>query len=290
MHVDRARAKYFMSRLYHKFSEDDLLTYAGSLAFHTLLALFPFMLFVLALVTFLDIPVVFDRAMLWARAVLPPAGVREIVSVAESFRDSRNAELLSLGMIGAIWAASGGVRSAINALNNAYDIEERRPLWRRYLLSIAFTVGAGVMLLIAIGLLLLGAQLGAWAAGQLGLGAVFLFIWNFTRYLIAAALLVVVSAVVYSVLPNVQRFRLLTPGSVVAVLVWIGLSLLFRLYVTHFGRYNVLYGSIGAVIVLLLYFWLSAIVLLLGGEINAVLHRMKEERSADGKGLRSAST
>lgn len=289
MHLDRARAKYFMKRLYQEFSEDDLLTYAGSLAFHTLLALFPFMLFVLALVTFLDIPVVFDRAVLWARTVLPPAGVREIVSVAESFRDSKNTELLSLGIIGAIWAASGGVRSAINALNNTYDIEERRPLWRRYLLSIAFTLGAGIMLLVAIGLLLLGAQVGTWAAERLGLGDVYVVVWNVIRYLIAAALLVVVSAVVYSVLPNVRGFRLLTPGSVVAVLVWIGLSLLFRLYVTNFGRYNVLYGSIGAVIVLLLYLWLSAIVLLLGGEINAVLQRMKEESTADGKGLRTSS-
>ena len=264
-------ASRFLRTAYREFNEDQVLTYAAALAYHSLLALFPFLLFLLALVSFLNVPALFEQLLVWGRAVLPPQGLQEITATIAQFQSRRNTELLSLGMVGAVWAASGGVRAAIDALNTAYDVEERRPLWKRYLLSLVFTLGLGLLILLSTGLLLVGPRAAQWLAGMIGLPDVVPAVWRWARYPFAIGILVVVTAVVYSTFPNVRGFRLLTPGAVFTVLLWILFSIGFQLYLEHFGRYNVLYGSIGAVIVLLLYLWLSAIVLLAGGELNAIL-------------------
>src|SRR5690606_27655292 len=128
--------------------------------------------------------------------------------------------------------------------------------------------------------MLVGQNAAAWLASQLGTDRVVVTVWTWARYPLAIGLLMVSTAIAYSVLPNVRRFRWLTPGSVLAVLLWIALSLLFQLYLDHFGRYDVLYGSVGAIIVLLLYLWFSSIVLLLGGEVNAVIERARRDAEA----------
>jgi membrane protein len=177
-------------------------------------------------------------------------------------------------VIAAIWAASSGVRSLMNALNVAYDVEETRPAWKLYPLSVFYTIGMAVLLIAATALMLLGPDTFEWLADQAGMGDLAVTVWAILRFPVLVAILVVVCAVVYYAGPNVdQPFRLISPGAVVAVVVWLVASFGFSIYVSNFGNYNATYGSLGGVVVLLLYFYLSSAVLLLGAELNAELYR-----------------
>jgi membrane protein len=253
--------------------EDDMMTYAAALAFRTLFALFPFVIFLVALLGFLRIPGFFDWLLNQAQTVLPEQAMRQVEQVVGQVRDRGQGELLSFGIIVAIWSASVGVRSLMNGLNAAYDVEEERPAWKRYPLSILYTVALALMIILAAGLMFVGPQVVGWLAEQVGLVGVFATVWGWLRWPVAIVLLMLAVAIVYYAGPNVdQPFRLITPGSVLAVSVWIVASLGFSYYVSNFGSYGATYGSLGAVIVLLFYFFISSAVLMFGAEVNAQIH------------------
>jgi membrane protein len=183
--------------------------------------------------------------------------------------------LLSVGIVIALWTASAGVRLMMSAMNAAYDVVEGRPMWKRFPLSIIYTIGIAGMLLVAAALMVLGPQVMEWLAGQIGMEEFIVTVWTLVRWPLIVILLMVAVALIYYVTPDVkQEFRFITPGSVLAVLVWILASLGFGYYVKAFADYNAMYGSIGAIIVLLLYFYISAAALLLGAEMNAVIEHM----------------
>ncbi len=268
-----------------EFIADEMTTYAAALAYHVLFALFPFLLFLVALMGFLDIPDFFDWLLDQARAALPQQAVGQVEEVVNEIRDEQGG-LLSFGIILALWTASSGVRSLMNALNKAYDVEEDRPIWKRYPLSILYTVGLAIMLIVATGLMLIGPQLVGWLARQIGMGDVFVTLWAWFRLPTAVILLMLALAVIYYVAPNVdQPFRFITPGSVLAVIVWVLASLGFSYYVSNLADYSATYGSLGAVIVLLFYFFISSSVLLLGAELNAEVYRAsKGKEKGEDKG------
>jgi membrane protein len=165
----------------------------------------------------------------------------------------------------------------MDALNGAFDVEENYPPWKEYPLSIFYTIFLALIIVVATGLMLIGPQVVEWLAEQVGMGMVFAALWTWLRYPIAVLLLMIVIALIYYLLPNGdQPFRLVTPGAVLAVLVWIAASLDFSYYVSNFSNYGALYGSLGAVIVLLLYFFISAAVLLFGAEVNAEIYEETE--------------
>lgn len=263
-----------------EFLRKDMTTYAAALAYHVLFALFPFVIFLVALLGFLNIPQFFDWLVGQAQTALPQQAAGQVVQVIRQVQGQAQGGLLSFGIITAIWAASAGVRSLMNALNAAYDVEESRPAWKRYPLSILYTIGLAAMLIAAAGLMLIGPRVAEWVAGQVGLGDLFLTLWTWLRWPVSVLLLMIAVAVIYYVAPNVdQPFRFITPGSVLAVIVWILASLGFSYYVSNFGSYGATYGSLGAVVVLLFYFFISSAVLLLGAELNAeVYHARQGER------------
>jgi membrane protein len=172
----------------------------------------------------------------------------------------------------------------MSAMNAAYDVVEGRPAWKRFPLSIFYTIGIAGMLLIAAALMVLGPQVMGWIAAQVGLEDFIVTLWTIVRWPVVVILLMMAVALIYYVMPDVkQEFRFITPGSVLAVVVWILASVGFGLYVKTFADYNAMYGSIGAIIVLLLYFYISAAVLLLGAEMNAVIEHMSTEGKDDGE-------
>jgi len=182
--------------------------------------------------------------------------------------------------LAALWTASAGVRSTMLAMNKAYDVKEGRPAWKRIPLSVFYTIGIALMLLSAAALMLVGPQVMGWLAGWVGLEQLIVILWTWLRWPLAVLLLILVVATIYYVAPDVeQRFHFITPGSVLAVLVWIAASLGFGFYVRNFANYDATYGSVGAIIVMLLYFFISAAVLLFGAEMNAVI----EHRHPEGK-------
>ncbi|MDQ3655528.1 MAG: YihY/virulence factor BrkB family protein [Chloroflexota bacterium] len=274
-----------IKRSLREFSKDDMTTYAAALSYHALFALFPFIIFLIALLGFLRVPQFFDWLLEQAETAVPADAYQRLEEVVDQVQNQSSGGLLSFGIVTAIWAASSGIRSLMNALNVAFDVEETRPAWKRYLLSIVYTLGIAALLLASAALMLLGPQAIEAIAEQVGLGSLFVTLWTWLRWPVLAVLLALAAAIVYYVAPNVdQPFKLITPGAALAVILWVIASIGFSIYVSTFGNYSATYGSLGGVIVLLFFFFISSAVLLLGAEINAELHRAElgEPAPADG--------
>jgi membrane protein len=258
------------------FMEDDMSTYAGALTYRILLAIFPFLIFLLTLLGALGLENFFNWLLDQAQDAFAGDLYSQFETIVEQVQGGAGGGLLSFGLVGALWAAAGGIRAAMNALNVAYDVDESRPIWKLYPMSIAFTLGLAVLLIASVGLMMFGPQTIEWLADHVGLGDLFVTVWTWLRIPVAIALMVLAVALIYYFFPNVdQPFQIVSPGSVVAVLTWVVASIGFSIYVSNFADYNATYGALGGVIVLLLYFYISSMVLLLGAEVNAVIYKAK---------------
>lgn len=261
------------------FIDDDMSTYAAALAYRALFSLFPFLLFLIAMLSFVNLGEVFEQMGDQALLVLPPTAQSLLETVISDLQDGNN-NIFSVAILVAIGVASKGIRSLMNAMNKAYNITESRPAWKLILLSVMYTLGVAVILLFATALMVVGPQTIEWLSGLLGVSEMAVNLWNWLRWPLAVVSLMLVVAIVYYLLPNAeQKFRFITPGSVVAVIIWIAASVGLSTFVSNFANYDVLYGGIGAMIVLMFFFYVSSAVLLLGAELNATI----EHTSSQGK-------
>jgi membrane protein len=168
-------------------------------------------------------------------------------------------------------------------LNAAYDVTESRPYWKTQLVAVAVTIVGGVLLSIGVALLIAGGHLGFWLAAKIGFGSEYVMIVRWLRWPVTALLIATVAACTYYFLPDVeQRFKFISPGSVVGTLAWLAATWGFGEYASAFGTYDVTYGSIGGVIILLTWLYLSGLIFLVGGEINAVLEHHSRTGKAEG--------
>jgi membrane protein len=268
---------HVLVRAVREFGEDAMSIYAAALAYRALFALFPFLIFLVALVAFLDMPQLFAWMQSQAAMVVPQESMQQVNQVIAELQTPRGG-LLSIGILLALWSASSGVMSAMEALNVAYDVIERRPMWKRIPLAVFYTVSIAVLMLTAAALMVLGPQAAQWVAQRLGLEQMLVTVWSWMRWPVAVLLLMLVVSLVYYAGPNVKaRFRFITPGAILAVVIWVAASVGFGYYVSNFGNYDATYGSLGAIVILLFYFYLSAAVLLFGAEVNAVLEEREPE-------------
>jgi membrane protein len=260
--------------------EDDILMYAAALAFRAFLALIPFLVFLVALLGFLRVPGFFEWLLGKAQNVLSEEAMGQAKLVLGQVRDQARGGFLAIAaVVVAIWYASVGVRSLMSALNVAYDTEEGRPAWKRYPLSIFLTVSLAVTIALTSALLLVGSRALEELMSRVGAGEGFVGVWAWVRWPAAVLLLMLAVALIYNLGPDVDEpFRFVTPGAVLAVVVWIAASLGFHYYLLNFVNYSVMYGSLGAVLMLLLYFYVLAAVLLLGAETNAVIDEVSKEK------------
>jgi membrane protein len=255
--------------------EDGCPGLAAQLAFYFLRALFPALLFVVALLSYLPI----DPALHAAVSRLTPFLPSEVLGIVRDEIDKvltgRAAGLLTFGIAGAIWSSSSAMAAIITALNRAYDIEERRPWWQTRLIGVSLTIALALFTVTAFALVVAGSDLSRWLAGQMGLGATVESIWWIAQWPLALALVMFAVDIVYYVTPNTKtRWMWLTPGSLVATGLWLLVSFGFRLYVHNFADYAAVYGAIGGVIVLMLWFYLSGFALLIGAELNAEIEKV----------------
>ncbi|HJV75508.1 MAG TPA: YihY/virulence factor BrkB family protein [Noviherbaspirillum sp.] len=265
------------------FLDDDMTTYASALAYQVFFSLFPFIIFLVALLGFLNLGSFFQWLREQAQLLLPQQAMTQVNQVIDGLQQPQGG-LLSLGVIVAMWSASAAVRATMNALNVAYDVNESRPAWKLYPLSIFYTVGLAALMILAAVLLVVGPQAIQWLAQWIGMEQIFVTLWAWLRWPAALFLLTLVVAIVYYVAPDAeQEFRFITPGAAFAVIVWILASLGFNYYVSNFGNYNATYGSIGTIIVLLLYFFISAAVMLFGAELNATIEHYSPEGKDPGE-------
>ena len=276
--------------LFSEFRQDDVPGLAAELSYRFLFALFPFFIFLAAIgaflaeVTHVENP---TQSVMDMFAVTLPADASNVVrQQMEGIFESRSAGLLSAGILGAIWAAAGGFGAVMKAMNRVYDVEETRPFWRRSLLAVGFTLLAGSFFVGAFVLLVVGQLAGHRIAEALGVGADYAALAALARLPLALLLLLVAIAFLYFAAPNAHvPFHWVSPGAVLFVAVWTVATLLFGLYVANFGAYNEVYGALGGMAVLMVWFYLSSLILLTGAELNAVVYR-RAEREAALKGAR----
>jgi membrane protein len=260
-----------LARSIKKFSNDDMAVYAAALSYQLLFSIFPFMIFLLALLGLLNITELFDWLLKQAQTMLPGRASELVNNIVEEIRSGAGGAL-SFGVVVGLWSASSAVRMTMHALNVAYEVEDPA-VWKKFPLSILYTVLLAVLVIAAAALMLIGPRLAAWVAKLVGLGDVFTTVWTWARIPVGVMLLVLVAALIYYLFPNTgQPFQLITPGAILAVIVWVVASLGFSWYVANFASYNSVYGSLAGVIVLLLYFFISAAILLLGAELNSELY------------------
>jgi len=269
-------------RAIKNFSADDMLVYAAALSYQLFFSLFPFVIFLLALLGVLNLTSFFDWMIKQSQTVLPGQASGMVKNIVSQIRGQGASGALSLGAVLALWSASSAVRMAMHALNVTYDVEDRA-VWKKIPLSILYTALLAVLLIAAAALMLIGPQLASWIAQQVGLNSVFATVWTWARIPVALVL-VLVAALVYYLFPNTdQPFRVVTPGAVLAVIVWVLASLGFSWYVANFASYNATYGALAAVIVLLFYFFISAAILLFGAELNSEVYRQAAEGADEGE-------
>jgi membrane protein len=257
-------------RVFANLWSHDLFDRAASLSYYFLFALFPALLFITAIVGLLPGPRLIDQLLDYAAQVLPTDAASLLKrTVGEVIRGARGS-LVSLGMLGALWGASSGMVSISKALNVAFDVRDRRTWWRHRLEAMALTVGFSILTVVALLLFVFGERIGDAVARALGVGAAFTRTWNVARWPALTLCALVGIMLVYQLAPAArQHWRRVMPGAIFALAGWLVASYALRLYVTYFGNYNATYGSIGGVILLMLWFYLSSLALLIGAEINA---------------------
>ena len=265
-----------------KVGEDELATRSASLSYYFLLALFPLFLFLFSLLGVIasDNSQLQD-AIINALSRLAPGSATELVRgvVHQTFKSSGGIKLAA-GILGALWAASGGISAVVVSLNVVYGLRETRPWWKQKLTVVGLTVVLAALIILALVLALYGGRIGQSVASHVGMGDAFRIGWKVLQWPVSFAAMFLAFSIVYYFGPNVEQRKWfwITPGSGVGVLLWLAASIGFRVYLHFFNNYSATYGSLGAVVILMLWLYITGFAILIGGELNAVIEN--EDRKA----------
>lgn len=275
--------RILLTRTVKEIVEDSCFGLSAQLAYYFFLSVFPALLVVVALTSFFP-PNLLDEILTWFGAFTPPDVMQIVRTQVELITKGGHTGLLTFGALGALWSSSSAMNAIIDTLNRAYGIKEARPWWKVQLRAILLTVIMSVFVLVAFTLVVAGPEIAETIAARHGLGAAFGWAWKILQWPIVFLLISEGFAFVYYLAPDVeQRWPWILPGAHFATALWLLISLGFRFYVTHFGQYNQMYGAIGGVIVMLLWFYLSGLVLLVGAEFNAEMEHASPYGKAEGE-------
>ncbi|AZV48588.1 ribonuclease [Bacillus halotolerans] len=265
----------FLKELFGRYTLHEGQSKSAELAYFFLLSLFPFLIFMLTLTAYL--PISTDDVLGVVKQYAPGSAMSLVESITHQTLNDRNGGLLSFGIIAALWSASNGMNAIVRSLNHAYEVEENRSFIIVRLTSIFLTIAMVFTILVALLLPVFGRQIGMLAADFVGASDLFLSIWTAIRWGVSPLVLLIVFSALYVIAPNKKlSLRFVMPGALFAAIGWIVVSTLFSFYVSTFANYSATYGSIGGIIVLMIWFYLSGILIILGGEINALLHKRKK--------------
>lgn len=266
------KAGRFVKSVATHFVDDNVIDAGAMMAYYAVMALFPMVIFVLSLALLIIPADTVRQGLAMATETMPPSVRDTIADRVHQLITTSGAGFAVLGVAIALWSASRGAVSLTVALNTVYNKKETRTWFRRQLIALAVTVAVAVIAVVALALLVAGPYVGGLLESRYGLGAQFDTAWNVGRWVGAGLLVMFVWAIAYKFLPNTDApFRVFTPGAVVGVLLWLGISALFGLYLGHFNSYEATYGTLGGAIIFLTWLWLSSISMLTGAEINDVL-------------------
>ena len=270
-----------LKRVWAEIQNDDVFGRAAQLSYYFLLALFPLLIFLTSLIGMvLGTGSGLRRSLFsYLAEVMPPTAFKLVEATMIEINKGSSGGKLSFGLLAALWAASNGMGAITEALNVAYDVKESRPWWKSRLQSIGLTVALSVLIIGALVLVLYGGKIvGALEAG-FDLGSGFVTIWRLAQWPIVLASMLLAFALIYYFAPDLreQKWTWLTPGAVVGVVLWLLASFGLRTYLHFFDSYSNTYGSLGAVIILMLWLYLTGVAVLVGGELNSELEHMAAE-------------
>lgn len=277
--------KKFFSRLYTKsFVEEDLMSSAAQVAFYFAFALFPLLLFFVSL-----FGLVLESAndlrsemFYYLRQLMPLSAFNLVKTTIDEVTENSSGGKLTVGILIAIWSASAGIDSLRVALNGVYNLSDSRAYWKTKLLSLSMTLGLGVLITIALGSVFYGSKFTLLILKTINLPIQSPFVLGILQWVIVLVVLITIFAIIYNFLPQHKNhsFVWISPGTVAGIVLWLSFSYSFRLYLEYFNTYAKTYGSLGAMIILMLWLFLTALVILIGGSINAVLQEFTDPETA----------
>jgi membrane protein len=269
------KLKRFIRDFFSSIGRNHTFDLAAQLAYWSLLALFPFAIFLLTVIGYLPLAGIDQEVMAAVYRVMPGEAAQLFDHTLHEVVGRQRGLLLVIALVGGLWSASGGVSALIAALNRAYEVKETRKFWKVKLEALAITLVGVVLSVVAVAAMMIGPEIVFKISSWFGLGGAFNVVWGYLRWPLMVFSLMILLAVIYWALPNVKhKFRLLSPGSVLAVLAWVLVSMGFNAYVSHFNSYAKTYGTLGAVIVLMTWLYMSGLLVILGGEVNAAFERV----------------
>lgn len=273
--MELALAKDAFARTYDDVLRNHTMQMAAALAYYFVLSLFPALIFLSAVVAFLPVPDLFGQALSVLGRFLPSDSMGLVRRVLADVITPNRGAFLSFGILGTLWAASGGFSAAIEALNVAYDVEDDRPFWKTRPLAVGLAFITGGLLLIALSVMIVGPRFGEWFAGKVHLSSVFVSLWPYIHWSLAFGFTILAVEALYFWAPNVkQRFLATLPGATLAVGCWIALSYLLGLYFRHFANFNKTYGTFGAAVALMIWLYWTGFAMLVGAELNSELAKI----------------
>ncbi len=258
-----------------KIGEDELSTRSASLSYYFLLALFPMFLFLVSLIgVFAGPGSQLHETIVTALGRLAPGSASDLVHnvVNQTFTNSSGIKLAA-GILGALWAASGGMSAIMTSLNVIYQTDETRPWWKQKVTIVSLTLALAILMILALVLALYGGKLGELIANRVGLGGVFRLAWKVLQWPVTFAAMFFSYSTVYYFAPDLEerKWYWVTPGALAGVILWLAASIGFRIYLHFFNSYSATYGSLGAVVILMLWLYITGFAILIGGEVNWVI-------------------
>jgi membrane protein len=281
-------AKELGQRVWREFNQDEILDRSAALSYYFLGAIFPLLLVLFSILGLLATPgsQIRETIMRYANVVLPGSASGLIQQTLDQIMNASGGGKISFGILLSIWSASAGVVAVMSALNVVYDVRESRNYLRVRATAIGLMLGMSICILLGSALALFGGSFAEWLGNRFALSTAFVVGWKILQWPIVAAALLMAFALLYYYGPNIrdQRWEWVTPGSILGLALWLGTSLLFKLYLHYFNSYSATYGSLGAVIILLLWFYVTGISLLLGAEVNSEIeHAAAQHGNQDAK-------
>jgi membrane protein len=269
-------------RVWNGINDDDVLGRAAQLAYNFLFAIFPGLIFVTALLGMLAGPgsQLRESLMKYMSSTMPGAAAQLIERNMQQTSQASGGWKLLLGIVLALWSASAGMAALQNTLNAVYNVKEGRPFWKTRALAIMLTIVCSVLVLVALAIILYGNQAANFISAHLGLGPVITWTWKIAQWPIAFFFLTLVFALIYYAAPDVEQRHWLwiSPGAVIGMVLWLAVSFGFRIYLHFFNSYSATYGALGAVIILLLWLYVTGAAVLTGGEVNAEIENAAANR------------
>ena len=278
--------KKFAGRVYQKAMDKDITTNAAQVGFYFIFAMFPLMLFLLSLLGIIlgSADNIKQELFVYLQQVMPASAFDLVQKTLTEVADSSSGGKVTFGILVGLWSASAGIDNVRIALNDIFDLKETRPWWKYKLTSVLLTLGIAFLVLLALGIVFYGSQFVALILSPITVINSPLIL-QILSFVVIAVALILCFALIYSFAPNREKFKWqwVTPGAITAIILWILFSVGFRVYLQYFDSYAKTYGSLGAIIILLLWLYLTALVILIGGVVNAVAEEFSEGKTTDEK-------